>query len=98
MEHIKTLFVMPPRAPKKGPRNERDEIFEYFYGKLAPAYQEFRKRPMSKRMLAVKIAHLSVQDLYYMRSVCEDAARRGQSFSKVFWGQLKVRPEKGATV
>lgn len=95
MKNIGSLFedglkkTFDKVVEKKGPRNERDELFDYFYTKLAPQWKG--KSKLSKKLLAIKISHLSVQDLYYMKSTCNDAERRGTPFSKVFWGSLKPR-------
>lgn len=80
-----------PRLPGEA-RNERDELFNFFYPKLASTWG--KSPQLTKGYLAMKISHLSVQDLYYLKSVCLDAERRGVPFSKVFWGSLKPRPEK----
>lgn len=77
----------------KGPRNERDELFDYFFERLAGPYKRFAKKPLRKAYLATKIAHLKVHDLHYIKSLCVDAQRRGIPPSKVFWGSLKPRPE-----
>lgn len=83
----------PAPSQKGGPRNERDELLEYFFDRLKGPYKQHTKRNLTMRQLAVKLAHLKkAQDLYYLKSVCEDAERRGKPFSLVFWSELKVRP------
>ncbi len=104
LSHLKEpptdLFGNPIEQPKpkkvraRGtPRNERDEIFDYFYRKLCDPWQRKTNRPLGKAFLAMKIAHLKIGDLYYLKSVCLDAEHRGDSFSKVFWGSLKPREQ-----
>ncbi len=47
-------------------------------------------KPLQAGFIAIKIAHLSLSDLYYFLSVCKDAKSRGRSFSKHFFGSIKV--------
>jgi hypothetical protein len=46
----------------------------------------------------VKLAHCSIADLYYLKSTCLDAERRGVPFSAVFWASITPRPGLGGTV
>jgi hypothetical protein len=50
-------------------------------------------RELTIKRIAVKVAHLSVKDLYYLKSICEDARRRRGEWAKCFWGSLRVRKE-----
>lgn len=100
MEKIGSLFEQGLKRTfekqtekKKGPRNERDELFEYFFSKLAPDYKAFTKKTLSKKFLAIKLSHLKLMDLYAFKRLCEDAAGRNYPFSKYFWGNLKIKPE-----
>jgi len=85
------------KIKRKGPRNERDELLDFFYERLAPAYEKFTKKPLMKGYLAMKISHLKDRDLFFLKSDCLDAERRGQTFSKVFWGSLRVRENGNIT-
>lgn len=85
----------PAYDPSKRPvpRSQRDELFQYFFDLLSGPYRTFTRRALTPAHLASKIAHLSVNDLFYLKSTCDDAERRGQPFSKVFWGSLKPRSD-----
>lgn len=94
MNNIKSLLgTLPLRPQQTKIRNERDEIFEFFFSKLREPYFQFTKRHLTKRFLAIKLSHLKKTDLYAFKSMCIDAERRGYPFSKFFWGNLKVKPE-----
>lgn len=94
MEKIGSLLKKPAQGPLKsrGPRNERDEYLEYFFGRLKGPYEAHTGKPLTMRYLAMRIAHLkTIQDLHYMKHICEDAEGRGKPFSMVFWGSIKPR-------
>jgi hypothetical protein len=89
MEPIKSLFRM--RAKRLAKRtSERGDLLEYF---TAEANRERRGKykALPVRFYAVKLSHLKTADLYYLKSVCEDAQRRGGSWAKCFWGSLKIK-------
>lgn len=80
----------PPLDAKKKKRpTERGELLEFFTDKLNLTRdgKAFKKLKISR--VAMLVSHLSVQDLYYLKSTCEDAQRRGNSFSKHFWWAIK---------
>jgi hypothetical protein len=45
------------------------------------------------RYFGVKLAHLSVFDLHYLKRTLEDYTSRENFFSKGFFGALKVRKD-----
>lgn len=49
-------------------------------------------KQITSKFVAIKTAHLKTnQDFHYLISVGKDSKRRGGSFSKVFFGSLKVK-------
>ncbi len=77
------------------PRTEREDLITQFYNELKPSYDKYQAlkkspRRLTIRQVAVKTAHLKREDLYYLKSICESAKREGGSYSKVFWGSLKI--------
>jgi len=46
------------------------------------------------KVIAIKLSHLKLQELYWFLSVCKDYKNRNGSFSKCFWGSLKVNKDK----
>ena len=73
-------------------RSTREELLEYFYRRLAPAWPV--KNGLSRRYFGIRVSWLSTQDLFYLKSICQDSVNRGGIFSKTFWGAIKpVDPE-----
>ena len=48
-------------------------------------------KPYSGKLLGIKLAHIATQDLYYILSVGKDYKNRHGSFSKYFFGSLKIK-------
>ncbi len=80
-DSIKPLF--PEQPKKKG--SERGELLDYFSKKLG------RKIPF----IAFKLTGFKLPDLYYLKSICDDAERRGTPWGKVFWGSIKNKDTMG---
>lgn len=47
--------------------------------------------PVSFVSVQNKVSHLDLETLYWFKSVCTDAKKRNGSFSKCFFGALKVK-------
>ncbi len=86
MQQLATLFAA--RKPVQA-RSERGELLQFFLEKLNEARKGTKYKPLRPAALGVKLSHLSVSDLYYLKSDCLDAERRGYSFSKRFWWSIK---------
>ncbi len=78
MQHIKDLFG-DERILVKKRRTERGDLLEYFALKT--------KRNI--KYIAFRCTALSVKDLYYIKSACDDYERNGNPWSKGFFGMLK---------
>ena len=61
--------------------SERGEILSYFS----------LKTKRSIPYLAYKLMGLTITDLYYLKSSCDDYERQGNPWSKAFFGSLKPR-------
>jgi hypothetical protein len=49
-------------------------------------------KPVTIKQVAVKVGHLKeISDLTFLLSICKDSKRRCGSFSKCFYGSLKVK-------
>lgn len=74
-------------VPANKRTSERGELLKYFLHRVNAG----RAVPFPPAYLGMRVAHLALPDLYYMKSVGEDYERRGVgTFSKYFWGALKV--------
>ena len=68
--------------------SERAELLSFFVSEL----RDKKGKPFSARMIAVKLSHLSVVDLLYMKSVFKDIQRRrgNGAAAKWFWWSIKL--------
>lgn len=72
-------------------RSVRNEVIDECFDMINLERKGTKFKPLSKRAIAIKIAHLKTdQDLSYLTSVCRDSKRRTGSFSKAFFGMLKM--------
>lgn len=67
--------------------SERSELIKWFVENL----RNKEGKPFNARMIAIKLSHLKLPDLYYFKSVCLDLQKtKGQdSFQKFFWWSIK---------
>lgn len=75
----------------KRPRSERASVVSMFVDKLkaergdAKFYVKDEKRiplkPINSSLIAIRLSHFHINDLYYIYSICKDA----KSFGKMFW-------------
>lgn len=89
---MKSLSDIVDHIPKpvRVRTSERSELIRFFHENL------FDKsgKPYTAQRIAIKLAHLSIDDLYYLKSVFSDVLRRsGQTAAqKYFWWSLKSVP------
>ena len=86
MKEIKDLFG--ERRLMKRHRSQRDEFVDFFFHKLENGH---KGKKLSPSWVAIKLSHLKIPDLFYLKSICLDAENRGYPFGKVFWGSLKAK-------
>ncbi len=73
-------------------RSERAFIISQFLEEINKERIGTRFKPMTGRGVAIKLGHLKDNyTLYYFLSTCRDAKNRRGSFSKCFFGSLKVK-------
>lgn len=81
------IFNRERTIGKKGtPMNERADLIKYFHDRARN--REGKQYPVA--FIGMKLAHLDLNALYYMKSVLESETKRGATWGKVFWGMLKV--------
>jgi len=86
MERI--TFTQPPQRPTSPVaqcNSERAEVIKTFLNRLNTERLGTKYKKLTAKFIAVKLGHLSLQDMHYLMKICE----RGDSFSKVFFGSLK---------
>lgn len=67
-------------------RSERASIVQDFVERLNKEREGTQYKPLSPRSVAVKMAHLSLEDLYWFYKNCDNASC---GFSRAWWGSLK---------
>lgn len=67
------------KVPEKKKANERGDLLKYFATKI--------QKPIG--FVAMKLTGLQLQDLYFIKSNCDQEEKRGVPWSKVFYGSLK---------
>lgn len=84
------LALRHEKKPRTG--SERSELIRYFHERA----RDKAGKPYRIGYLAMRLSHLSVSDLYYMKSVLEDGSRTRDGFNwgKTFFGMLKPKPEE----
>ena len=74
---------------------ERGELLKDFMYPINEARKGTKYKPLSIARIGMYLAHIETKDLYYLRSVCLDAANRSnnyyQGFSKKFFYEIKPR-------
>jgi hypothetical protein len=87
MEHIRAHLSSD--VPKKRKRlTERGEMMRYFKDELNKTRIKDGFEYISMPRMGKILEMIPTSDLYYLKSVCDEAARRGNSFSKRFWWEL----------
>ena len=85
MQHLTAhLPTLHPPKPAAGPQSERGELLGRFLGRLNADRKPPRK-PLTARLVAVKLAHVPTGDLWAFYRQCEAA----RSFGAYFWWAIR---------
>jgi len=90
---MKQIASLLPKLPPSKRGSERGDLLQFFTDTLNHTRDGKKFKKLSVAAVAVKLSHLNLSDLYYLRSVCDDAQRRGFSFSKRFWWEIKPKQD-----
>ena len=92
---IKPLFSLLPALDKQADkriRSERADIIRQFLEEINKERIGTKYKPMTGRGVAIKLGHIKDNGtLYYFLSQCKDYKNRHKSFSKYFFGALKLK-------
>ncbi|MEK7108916.1 MAG: hypothetical protein AAB919_00575 [Patescibacteria group bacterium] len=94
MEHIGKHIDSPSARSKRERQTERGELMKFFMQKLNPGRVRDGYAPLNLARMGRVLVAIPTRDLYYLKSVCEDAEARGQDFSKKFWWEVKPKKEE----
>ena len=48
-------------------------------------------KPMTAKVMAIKLSSLTLPNLYYLKSICTEYEKQGKSFSKCLFGATKKK-------
>lgn len=71
---------------------ERGELMRHFTDELNRTRKRDRLELITMPRMGKILEAIPTSDLYYLKSVCDEAARRGNDFSKRFW--FEIDPKK----
>lgn len=91
MKEITTILKELEHSQKSKITNERQAILKMFEDEINKERINTKYKPITGRAVAMKCSHLKDNfTLYYFHSQCLDYKNRKGSFSKCFFGSLKI--------
>lgn len=90
MEKVGDILWLPKK--KRAP-SERAELIGYITDTLNSERRGTKYPKLTYKRIGIQCAHLSKQDLYYIKSMFKDCQNRGYPCGKFFFGALKMKPE-----
>jgi hypothetical protein len=81
-----TRYFRPDPVASK-PISERAVLINYFHQHAL----DKNNKPFPVAYIGMKLSHLELRDLYFLKSTCESESRRGTEWGKVFWGSIKAK-------
>ncbi|MBY0293800.1 hypothetical protein K2Q08_00510 [Patescibacteria group bacterium] len=93
MDHIGAHIRQPAKKLKI---TERGELMEYFLQKLNAGRVQDGLPPMTMGRMGRILVGIPTKDLYFLKSICDDAQKRNgpSAFSKKFWWEIKPENHK----
>lgn len=90
--------TIPKSAPRKETEkdkitNERQSVIKQFVERLNTERRGTKYPELAPSAVAVKLSHLSLQDLYFLLK----RANQAKSFSSYFWWSIKAEDSGGRT-
>ncbi len=92
MQHISS-HIQAAEPKKKDRATERGELMRYFMQKLNMTRARDLLPPLTMGRMARALEAIPTPDLYFLKSICDDASKRGDisSFSKKFWWEINPK-------
>ncbi len=92
MHHIGTHIAKKP-SHKKDKATERGELMQYFMQKLNRARLRDGMPALTMGRMGRLLVAIPTPDLYFLKSVCDDADQRSgiDSFCKKFWWEISPK-------
>lgn len=90
---LKKLSDFKQYVQTKTRNTERGDLLVYFVQKINAERDGKKYKKVKIPYVAGKLTGFELRDLYYIKSICDDAHNRGYSWSKCFFGSLKIKIE-----
>lgn len=92
MQEINEIIKKIDETQKTRIKSERADIIRQFLEEMNKERLGTKYKPLTARAVAIKVGHLKDNaTLYYFLSMCKDYKNRKGSFSKYFFGALKIK-------
>ena len=80
-------------AGRRGKAQERGDLMQYFMQKLNVGRTRDGLGPLTMGRMGRLLVAIPTKDLYFLKSICDDAQKRGDinSFSKKFWWEVSPK-------
>jgi hypothetical protein len=78
------------KLEQKRINSRRSLILNQFQETINKEREGTKWKPLTGKAIAIKTSHLNLAELEYFYSLCKDYKQRNGSFSKCFFGALKV--------
>lgn len=88
LDHLLTLTT---KAAVLSRKTERGELLTEMLNIINEERKGTKYKPLSIKLLGIKLGHIPTKDLYYTLSVGKDYKKRNGSFSKYLFGVIKVK-------
>lgn len=88
MESISS-YLNDQRLEVNKSNSKRAYLLSQFLEVINQEREGTKYKPLTPKLLGIKLAHLSTSDLFWFYSTCYDYKKRQGSFSKCFFGSLK---------
>lgn len=91
MQHISAH--LKGQGGRKDRASERGELMQYFRQKLNMTRARDGLAPLAMARMGRVLQAIPTSDLYFLKSICDDAQKRGgiDAFSKKFWWEVNPK-------
>lgn len=87
INNLQQLLDTKKFAQKKGSSSERAELIGQFVEGINSCRINTKYKPVTAKLVGIKLAHLSLSDMYFFLKKCEQSG----NFSRCFFGLLKTK-------
>ena len=82
---------------KKKAQSRRAELIGFFTDKINEKRDGVKYKKLTHAFMGVRLSHLSLQDLHFLKSVCSDSEKRNDGFGKTFWYSIQTKTQNNGS-